>query len=76
MNTCIIEIETRKNNRMFSHIAAIFSRRQAEIESYIKKDMGNCFRITIHSQSQKQCANAIKDLEAHNDILSLKSDML
>ena len=73
MNKYIIEIEARINKKMFNHIAAIFSKRHAEIESYHKNEENGIYRICIEAPADTKSLIAIKDLMHHNDIISVKS---
>ncbi|HOF32868.1 MAG TPA: hypothetical protein PK624_02955 [Spirochaetota bacterium] len=73
MNKYIIEIEARINKKMFNHIAAIFSKRHAEIESYHKNEENGIYRICIEAPADIKSRIAIKDLMHHNDIISVKS---
>ena len=73
MNKYTIEIETRINKKMFNHIAAIFSKRHAEIESYNKNEEDGIYRICIEAPVDLKSRIAIRVLMHHNDILSVKS---
>ena len=74
MNIYKIEIEARKNERMFNHIAAIFSKRHAEIESYHRYEENGIYKISIQAPAGNKSRIAIKDLMLHNDIISVRSD--